>query len=424
MIGDALGSEKVRIKLTELSQAKATGKLVLTSGDREWKFYFYLGRLLYAISSTHRIRRWYRAITLYNLQHNLQYNLQYNLQPNLQVNSELQIGNVDKDVLTDRLWEYEWLIQEIKQATLNINQAKAIIYTILKEVFFSLAKHNNIIISWYPSPKLKSENQLFLRLSLSGLEIEQICQKANYLWQQWQQMGLDDICPDNSPVLNVKQLKKSPYKLSEDTLIGMKDTFNNQNTLWDISVKKKQSLIVVTRSLHYFIKKGVIEVKELPDLPNPREKFRLVTAATNPSRQPLIACIDDSPVVGEMLEKILTPSGYRVLKIIDPIQGLANLQKQKPVLIFLDLIMPTTNGHHVCNFLRKTSVFAKTPIIILTARDGISDRFRSKFTGASDFLSKSSEPQQILNMVEKHLGTKKSQQFFDSPQLIMKPSLT
>ncbi len=358
--------------------------------------------------STHRVRRWHRAITLYNLE----------------LTCALNINDSEKGVLTDRLWEYEWLIQEIKQDKLNLNQAKAIIYTILKEVFFSISKYNNIIISWYPNHKPKFDHQLFLSLSLSGLEIEQIFQKSSYLWQQWQQMGLDYLCPNQSPILNVNQLNTLQYKLSEDTLIGMKDIFNSPNTFGDISIKKKQSLIVVTRTLHHFIKKGVMAIKDLPDLPNPLEQLSLVTKSTNPTQLPLIACIDDSPVVGEMLEKILTPAGYRLLKIIDPIQGIANLQKQKPELIFLDLMMPTTNGHHVCNFLRKTSVFAKTPIIILTAYDGISDRFRSKFTGASDFLSKSSDPQQILNMVKKHLGEQKSEQFFNSPQLIMKPIFT
>jgi chemotaxis family two-component system response regulator PixG len=119
----------------------------------------------------------------------------------------------------------------------------------------------------------------------------------------------------------------------------------------------------------------------------------------------VIACIDDSPTVGQVLAAILEPAGYRVVNIQDPLSGIATLVKHKPDLIFLDLVMPDTSGYNLCNFLRKTPTFQNTPIIILTSQDGILDRTRARLAGATDFLTKPPEPQTMINLVQSHLGS-------------------
>ena len=119
--------------------------------------------------------------------------------------------------------------------------------------------------------------------------------------------------------------------------------------------------------------------------------------------QPLVACIDDSPTVGKFVEKVLSPFGYRVLKIQDPLRATTLLAKHKPALIFLDLVMPNADGYSLCTFLRQSPAFRDTPIIIFTSRNGIIDRTRAKLAKASDFLSKPPQPEKVLQMVEKHL---------------------
>jgi two-component system, chemotaxis family, response regulator PixG len=93
-----------------------------------------------------------------------------------------------------------------------------------------------------------------------------------------------------------------------------------------------------------------------------------------------------------------------VLTILNPLQGISILLDRKPDLLFLDLIMPNTNGYELCTFLRKTSAFQDTPIVILTGNDGVVDRVRAKLTGASEFLSKPPESARVLQVIEKYLG--------------------
>lgn len=68
--------------------------------------------------------------------------------------------------------------------------------------------------------------------------------------------------------------------------------------------------------------------------------------------------------------------------------------------------MPKTDGYNVCSFLRNSSAFRQTPVVILTSSDGLINRVRSKFVGANDFLTKPFESKQVLQVLKKHLSKK------------------
>jgi len=148
---------------------------------------------------------------------------------------------------------------------------------------------------------------------------------------------------------------------------------------------------------------GIIELVPIPDLAAPYRPSVSAISPTKPVSKGLIACIDDSPVVCKAMAQILQPMGYEVLPVIEPLQQISTLLKHKPDLIFLDLMMPNVNGYELCHFLRKTSTFQNTPIVILTGRDGMIDRVRTKMAGSSDFLAKPPDTRKVAQILEKHL---------------------
>lgn len=75
----------------------------------------------------------------------------------------------------------------------------------------------------------------------------------------------------------------------------------------------------------------------------------------------------------------------------------------RPNLIFLDLVMPNTNGYELCAQLRKLSFFRDTPIVILTGNDGIVDKAHAQLVKASDFLSKPVNSETVLRTIHKCL---------------------
>ena len=384
MNSNSLNLAKIRHLLDLVSQRQGTGELLLASGDRQWQLYFFHGRLLYATSDQHRVRRWQRAIK----QHSPDFSFPQSF--------------------SDELWEYQLLGQAIAENKLTLNQAKGIIQTSILEVFFDL------VSSPMPVTNVWQTNKTFSS-QIALLEAEKIFNKTQSFWQKWQQQDLGNISPNSSPNL------KYPYQLQQGEMGNLVSLFNGENTLWDIAYQLEVSLILVANSTFSLVTKGIAEIKELPDLPLPNSPAEIrFPQGINPQKSSekniLIACIDDSPAIGKALEKILLPSGYQVLNITEPLQQMPLLVKEKPDLIFLDLVMPDTSGYSLCQFLRKTPIFQKTPIIILTSQDSIVNRGHAKLTGATDFLSKPPEAQKVLQIVQKNLIEKGHNKIISPPK--------
>ncbi len=380
MSATAIGYKMLSHTLAVLSQKQATGKLLLEQGEQQWQLYFFRGCLVYATGGAHRARRWYRGIG----QHcrNFQVDL--------------------RDLNAGELWEYQLIEQGIAASEMNLEQAKAIVHSSVSEVFFSLIGQSGLRREWRPSEKYFSK--IIPSLLLSVAEVEQILCSTEQIWQKWKAMGLWLVEPEQAPLLKVSA--QSPEnRFSSSSLNALANVFNGENTLWDIAFKKKQCVTVATRALVNYMKQGLVNFRTVPDLPSPIEQWRWAAAIAGPVR-PLIACIDDSPMVCEFLEQILLPAGYRVLKIQDPMQGVGIISIQKPDLIFMDVVMPKTNGFALCSFLRKTPAFRDTPIVFLTGQDSIIDRTRAKLTGASDFLTKPPNPEKVLEVAQKYLKVK------------------
>lgn len=395
MVSDKSGSAKIRKQLGVLSQQKATGKLTLAAASagsqdweargesltrHQWAFYFVRGRLLYATGGRHPVRRWSRALR----QHS----------PNF--------VSVPQEAQLPEPWEYQILHRGMVSGALSAAEVKAIIRTTAQEICFDIARYPTVNSRWHRLSKIDSEIDAEISLSvlLSSLDVAQIIDKAMQLWQNWQGMGLSYIFPDQAPTF--KSPRRVQKQISSESFLNLNQLFNGDNTLWDLALKRKQSVLGVTRTLHHFVQQGTLLLADVPDSPLPWEQMQLVSSATK-SYKPLIACIDDSPLVAEKLKQILVSTGYRMLGIQDPMQGVAILAEHKPDLIFLDVVMPQTNGYNLCSFLRQSTLFRDTPIIILTSRDGLIDRTRAKINGATDFLSKPPEEQQVREIVAKYL---------------------
>ena len=107
-----------------------------------------------------------------------------------------------------------------------------------------------------------------------------------------------------------------------------------------------------------------------------------------------------------MLGQMITANNMRFVGIQDGIQALPILLEQKPDLIFLDLIMPVASGYEICAQLRRISLFANTPIVILTGSDGLMDRVGAKVVGSTDFMTKPINNDKVMAIVNKYLKTR------------------
>ncbi|ACK67306.1 response regulator receiver protein [Rippkaea orientalis PCC 8801] len=368
-----------------LKQPRFSGQLVLTDPKGEqWFFYMYLGRIMYATGGLHPVRRWRRHVAVYLPQ----------IAAHL---SSIQIDLTSLNTQDFRLcWEYQLLCVWVEQHKISREQAARLIRSLIVEVLFDITQIMDVTC------ELRQNNLLSTRLVL--IDADQVISEAQQLWQTWQGAKIADRSPDAAPI--IRQPEQLQQRTSPQVYQTLSQLLDGQQTLRDLAVRMKRDVVTVTSSLLPYIQMGLVELISIADLKPPVSlPPPSVTNLQNSAPGPLIACIDDSPLMCQTMEKILTEANYQFIGINDPLRAIAILLSRKPALIFLDLVMPNANGYEICSQLRKLAFFRQTPIIILTGNDGIVDRVRAKMVGSTDFLSKPVNPEMVLTAIDKHLKT-------------------
>ncbi|MFI1254994.1 response regulator transcription factor [Streptomyces netropsis] len=105
-----------------------------------------------------------------------------------------------------------------------------------------------------------------------------------------------------------------------------------------------------------------------------------------PDAAPAVLVVDDDPDVRAAVVDGLSVEGYTVRSAADGLEALSAVAAAPPAAIVLDLAMPVLDGLAVCRRLRDLG--DRTPVLVLTARDAISDRVAGLDAGADDYLVK------------------------------------
>jgi DNA-binding response OmpR family regulator len=112
-----------------------------------------------------------------------------------------------------------------------------------------------------------------------------------------------------------------------------------------------------------------------------------------------VLLVDDDPELLESIRIALVMRGYEVLTASDGAEALARVERDRPDLMVLDLVMPRRSGLTVLDRMQRTAM-RSTPIIMMTANDEERHRDAAKLRGVSVFLSKPFAIEQLLSEVE------------------------
>ncbi|MCV7231079.1 response regulator transcription factor [Mycobacterium branderi] len=107
-----------------------------------------------------------------------------------------------------------------------------------------------------------------------------------------------------------------------------------------------------------------------------------------------ILVVDDDRAVRESLRRSLSFNGYSVALAEDGVKALEVITNDRPDALVLDVMMPRLDGLEVCRQLRSTG--DDLPILVLTARDAISERVAGLDAGADDYLPKPFALEELL----------------------------
>src|SRR5438046_4383083 len=126
-----------------------------------------------------------------------------------------------------------------------------------------------------------------------------------------------------------------------------------------------------------------------------------------------IMVVDDEKHIVELARLYLTREGYEVEGVGDGSQAVARFGQLKPDLVILDIMLPGVDGLTICKEIRKQS---QVPIIMLTARDEVTDKVVGLEVGADDYLTKPFHPQELVARAKALLRRARTES--DQPKLV------
>jgi len=117
-----------------------------------------------------------------------------------------------------------------------------------------------------------------------------------------------------------------------------------------------------------------------------------------------ILTVDDSASIRMMLKLTLSGAGHRVLEAVNGAEGLAKAKETPADLVFTDLNMPVMDGLTFIRELRKLPAYRGVPILFLTTESDGEVKRQAKEAGATGWLVKPFQQDQLLATVKKVLG--------------------
>jgi len=117
-----------------------------------------------------------------------------------------------------------------------------------------------------------------------------------------------------------------------------------------------------------------------------------------------ILVVDDSTSMRQMVSFTLKGAGYDVVEADDGIKGLEIAKGQSFDAVFTDVNMPQMDGLTLTKELRQLPAFKFTPILVLTTEAGTDKKKEGKAAGATGWLVKPFNPDQLLNTIKRVLG--------------------
>jgi putative two-component system response regulator len=132
-----------------------------------------------------------------------------------------------------------------------------------------------------------------------------------------------------------------------------------------------------------------------------------------------VLVVDDTPQNVKLLADLLAVKGYAVCTAANGEQALAQVAKEKPDLVLLDIIMPGLSGYEVCRRIRANPETALLPVVMCTSLDPGEERVKGIEAGADDFLSKPINAPELRARVRSLIRIKRYTDDLDSAESVI-----
>ncbi len=367
----------------KLKNNQFSGKVCCeTSQGKQSNIYWYLGRIIYVTGGTQSLRRWIRTV-FQNCPKLKAMGLQ-----SLSLEQDISVSIRQNHPIS---WDYDLLCSWLKEQKIDRTQLSDIIASMVTEVLFDLMQSSQVSCHFYTDQKFSSPPVL--------LDPEQSIVATWKSWQNWHRSTLGNHSPNEVPVIkNLERLKK---RSSPKTYQVLTQYIDGKRSLRDLAVYMEQDLLRLTSSLALYVQLGLIDLKEIEDLPQYLTLPKQQILAKN--KKKLIACVNDNPRIFQLMNDIMTEECHQFLGINDRNKVIPLCIVHKPDLIFVDLEMLGIDSWKICRQLNKVTSFPTPPIIILLGKKLVFERLQNTIAGCAGFIRKPLNKQEILEKIIEHL---------------------
>ncbi len=224
---------------------------------------------------------------------------------------------------------------------------------------------------------------------IGGFELEPLLREAAQRRDQW--MALKVAIPTMLAVPVVNWERVNRYRLTEEQRQKLHQLTKDGHSLEIIARRLCRDRLEVATLFAGWMKKGLVSLQTPPELLQAK-RYSPIT----------ILAVDDSVVMQEIIRQSLP--NYRVITTGNPAEVLPLLFQHRPQLLVMDVTMPGIDGLELCRIVRNVEEFKSIPILMVTSRDGLLDRIRGKWSGATAYLTKPFTESQLNAEVEKLLA--------------------
>lgn len=117
---------------------------------------------------------------------------------------------------------------------------------------------------------------------------------------------------------------------------------------------------------------------------------------------PKVLIVDDIRSDVQLMADALRPAGYDCIRASNGLEAMERARTERPDVILLDIVMPGQDGFATCRQLKRDLNTKDIPVVIVSSKNGESDRFWGQKQGASDYLTKPFTPTTLLSVVKKY----------------------